>query len=265
MKELRKVPPNKGVEIEYRKKLKKLLQAMSASVMYWILADYDGKTAVEMAMAIRKRVKQWDKIFGDEAEKIALWFVNKVRKHTEVGMAGAFRAVGYKMRKATPERVIKAVEIENTELIKSIPEKYFVGVKEVAMLAIVYGWSKEKLRIELQKRFDIADRRIKNIVSDQSYKTASVIKMELAKNNGIYTARWKYTYLSQEPRENHIQMDGKLFDVRVGCIEEGTGELVFPSQRINCKCSFNPVILEYGDDVSKEIEKNSYYANITRF
>ena len=117
---------------------------MSASVMYWVLADYGGRSAYEMAVAIRKRVKQWDKIFGKEAQKISLWFVNNVKKHTEVGMNNAFASAGYKMRKKTPADLMNAIEYENIELIKSVPEKYFIGIKEVALLSLMYGWSKDK-------------------------------------------------------------------------------------------------------------------------
>jgi len=267
MKELKQVPINKGVEKEYRRKLDKLIKAMSASVMYWVLADFGGRTAYEMAVAIRKRVKQWDKIFGKEAQKIALWFVNSVQKHTEIGMQNAFSSAGYKMKRKTPDDIMKAVEYENVELIKSIPEKYFIGIKEVALLSLMYGWTKEKLNEELVKRKGIVERRVKNIASDQTHKATNLIKIGLCQNNGIVEARWKYTFLSEHARENHIQMDGKIFDVNRGCIEEGTGNLIYPSQLPNCKCSFNPIIKEYGDEelIRKEIEKNSYYSQVARF
>lgn len=265
MKELKKVPPNKGIEHEYKRKLDKLVKAMSASVMYWVLADYGNRTAYEMATAIRKRIKQWDRIFGEEAQRIALWFVNNIKRHTETGMALSFKEAGLKMKRATPQEVMKAVEVENVELIKSVPEKYFIGVKEVALLSLMYGWSKDKLNEELVKRKGIVERRVKNIASDQTHKTTELIKRGLCVNNGIYTAKWKYTFLSEHPRENHIQMDGMLFDARYGCVEEGTGDLILPTQKIGCKCSFTPVIPEYGDDIEKEIEKNSYYRNLVRF
>ena len=98
MKELRRVYPNKGVEAEYRKKLGKLVDLMSKSVMYWLLADWGGRTAREMSIILRKRIKQWDKVFGKEAEKIAVWFVKSVKKHTEFGMKSAFRDAGLKLK-----------------------------------------------------------------------------------------------------------------------------------------------------------------------
>lgn len=259
MKELKQVPVNKGVEKEYKRKLDKLVQAMSASVMYWVLADYGGRSAYEMAVAIRKRVKQWDKIFGKEAQKIALWFVNNVKKHTEVGMNNAFASAGYKMRKKTPADLMNAIEYENIELIKSVPEKYFIGIKEVALLSLMYGWSKDKLNEELVKRKGIVERRVKNIASDQTYKTTRLIKQAICVANGIRYAKWKYTWQAEKPREYHVMADGAIFDIDKGCLIEG--EFIYPSEKINCHCDFNPVIADYDDDMRAEIEKNVYYKN----
>ena len=264
MKELKQVYPNKGVEAEYRKKLGKLVDLMSKSVMYWLLADWGGRTAREMSIILRKRIKQWDKVFGKEADKIALWFVKSVKRHTEFGMKTAFRDAGLKLRSDVPKNTELGVEIENRALIRSIPEKYFTGIETVAMMALLYGWSKETLADEIQKRYRITIRRTKIIASDQTHKTTELFKRAICEESGIYIARWKYTYLSKKPRENHIEMNGGLFDIRVGCREVGTGELIYPGERINCSCSFSPVIVEYGDDIEKEIEKNSYYKRFAR-
>lgn len=259
MKELRRVPPNKGIEKEYKRKLDKLVKAMSASVMYWVLADYGGRTAYEMATAIRKRVKQWDKIFGEQAQKIALWFVKSVRRQTEFGMENAFKEAGYKMRYKTPTEVSKAIEYENIELIKSIPEKYFIGIKEVALLSLMYGWSKSKLNEELVKRKGIVERRVQNIASDQTHKTTELIKRAISINNGIRYAKWVYTYRSETPREQHIMMDGLIYDMDKGALTPDGSEIIFPAQKINCKCDFRPIIPEYGDDQFDKKTKVVYH------
>ena len=176
MKELRRVYPNKGVEAEYRSKLKKLVDGMSKSVLYWLLADWGGRTAREMAIILRKRIKQWDKVFGKEAEKISLWFVKSIKKHTEFGMKSAFRDAGIKLKEDVPKNVERGVEIENTALIKSIPEKYFTGIETVAMMALLYGWSKDILADEINKRYRITIRRTKLIASDQTHKTTELFK-----------------------------------------------------------------------------------------
>lgn len=262
MKELKRVPANKGIEKEYKRKIDKLVKAMSASVMYWVLADYGGRTAWQMANAIRKRIKQWDRIFGEQSEKLALWFVKSVKKQTETGMQLAFKNVGYKMKHDTPEEVIKAITYANIELIKSIPEKYFIGIKEIALLSLMYGWSKEKLKSEIEKRDGIVLRRVKNIASDQTHKTTELVKRGLCQSNNIWLGKWKYTWRSEHPRENHIQMDGLIFDIRTGALTPDGSELIFPAQKINCKCDFVPLIAEYGDDIRKELEKNSYNASL---
>lgn len=264
MIELKRVYTNKGIEAKYRRKLDKLADAMSKSVMYWVLADFGNRTAVEMAKAIQKRVKQWKKIFGQESERIAIWFATALKKQVEADMRGSFRGAGLKLREDVPQNIFKAIRNENNDLITSIPEKYFTGIETVAMLALLYGWSKDRFNNELVKRYGIMSRRVKNISADQTHKTTEIFKRAICLENGIRNAIWVYTWRSETPRENHIQMDGKLFDISRGCVEDGTGELVFPGMRPNCKCSFIPIVEECGDDIRKEIEKNSYYLEVAR-
>jgi len=249
MKELRRVYPNKGVEAEYRKKLGKLVDLMSKSVMYWLLADWGGRTAREMAIILRKRIKQWDKVFGKEAEKISVWFVKSVKKHTEFGMKSAFREAGYKLKADVPKNTELGVEIENRSLIKSIPEKYFTGIETVAMMALLYGWSKQTLTDEIKKRYRITIRRTKIISSDQTYKTTELFKRAICQEAGIRYGRWVYTWRSEKPRESHVEMNGALFDLSRGCYDYYDNEYIFPAQKINCKCDFKPVIFEMGDDI----------------
>lgn len=260
MKTLKPVFANKGVEKDYKRKLDKLVDAMSASVMYWILADYENRSATEMAFAIQKRVKQWKKVFGEKADEMALWFAQKLKKHAEVGMNNSFKSAGLKMRKGISKNVQKAVEIENSSLIESIPEKYFTGVETVAMLALLYGWSKDEFKESLEKRYEVCKRRVKTIARDQTHKTNYIFTSDLCKENGIRYAKWVYTYRSEVPRESHIQADGQVFDIDKGCLIDG--EFIFPAQKINCQCSFRPVVEELGDDMAKEIEKNAYYKKI---
>lgn len=264
MKELKRVYPNKGVEAEYRKKLGKLVDLMSKSVMYWLLADWGGRTAREMSIILRKRIKQWDKVFGKEADKIALWFVKSVKRHTEFGMKTAFREAGLKLKSDVPKNTELGVEIENRSLIRSIPEKYFTGIETVAMMALLYGWSKETLADEIQKRYRITIRRTKIIASDQTHKTTELFKRAVCEESGIYFGKWKYTYLSEKPRESHVEMDGTIFDLRKGCYDKEIGEYIFPSQLVNCKCDFNPIIPEFADDLRKIAEQDTYFKNIAR-
>ena len=171
MKTLKPMKANKGVEMEYRKRLDKLLDAMNKSVLYWILADYGNRTAKEMARAIQKRIKQWDKVFGSKAEDLAIWFAKTVKKHTETGFRTALRGVDINRYPSVPNNVVNAVELENEDLIKSIPEKYFLGISTVAMMAIMYDWSVEELQKEIEKRHGITWRRIRTIARDQTHKS----------------------------------------------------------------------------------------------
>lgn len=262
MKDLKRVYTNKGIEKKYRKKLDALADAMSKSVMYWVLADYGNRSAVQMAKAIQKRIKQWKKIFGEESEKIALWFAKSLKRQVEADMKVSFRGAGLKLRDDVPLNTFKAIQAENNELITSIPEKYFTGIETVAMLALLYGWSKDRFTDELVKRYGIMSRRVKNISADQTHKTTEIFKRAICLENGVRYARWVYTYRSDRPREEHVIANGTLFELDKGCLIQG--EYIYPGEKINCKCAFVPVVAEYGDDIEKELEKNVYYKRYAR-
>ena len=262
MKILRQVKKNKGIEVEYRKRLDKLIDAMDKSVMYWILADYGNRTAKEMAIAIQKRIKQWTKVFGDKAGDMALWFAKSVRKHSEIGFRMALGEQGIRKEPKVSYDVFNAVRLENEDLIKSIPEKYFTGIETVAMLAIMYGWSKEELQENIEKRHGITIRRARTISRDQTNKANNVFMMDICEQMGIDKAVWTYTYRSEKPRESHLAANGTVFDIHKGCLIDG--EYILPGELINCSCSFRPIILEVGDDIKKEIDKSVYFRHIAR-
>jgi len=163
-----------------------------------------------------------------------------------------------------PNNVVNAVELENEDLIKSIPEKYFLGISTVAMMAIMYDWSADMLQKEIEKRHGITWRRIRTIARDQTHKTTELYKKAICDNLGIKYAKWVYTYRSETSRESHVAADGRLFDISKGCLIDG--EYIFPGELINCACSFAPVIEEPGDEeeIKREIEKNRYYKKIAR-
>ena len=245
---------NKGVEMEYRKRLDKLLDAMNKSVLYWILADYGNRTAKEMARAIQKRIKQWDKIFGSKAEDMAIWFATTVKKHTETGFRTALRGVDINRYPTVPNNVVNAVELENEDLIKSIPEKYFLGISTVAMMALMYDWSVEELQKEIEKRHGITWRRIRTIARDQTHKTNELYKKAICDNLGIKYARWVYTWRSETQRESHVAADGRLFDISKGCLIDG--EYIFPGELINCYHKDTEVMTKDGFKKFTELTKN---------
>lgn len=247
MIELKRVPPNIGVQTEYRKKLDSLVKAMSKSVLYWVLADYGNRTAREMALEIQKRIKQWKKVFGEKSDQIALWFVKSIRKNTEFGMKESFKKAGIKKFNGISKNDALLVEYENKSLIESIPEKYFTGVETVALLALAYGWSKGDLTAELVRRYNIAIRRVKLIARDQTQKATELFKRSICFNMGIRKGKWVYTYRSEKPRESHIELNGAIYDLEKGCYDYYENEYIHPAQKINCQCDFVPIIEEPWD------------------
>lgn len=267
MKELNQVFANKGIEVKYRKKLENLVDAMNKSVLFWLLADYGNRSVEEISNQIQKRIKQWKRIFGDKSKDIAVWFVKSVKKQSETGLKQAFAQQGIHKHIELPKSIYKDVKLNNEVLIKSIPEKYFSGIETAAIMATMYGWSKDVLRNNIERRYESTEKRVAIISKDQNHKTSELFKTAICKRLGIRYAAWVYTWRSETPRQNHIMLDGKVFDIDKGCYDETTGKYVYPSMEYGCKCTFKPIILDDTDDeeeIRQAVENNSYYLSEAR-
>jgi uncharacterized protein with gpF-like domain len=247
MKVIRQVYANKGVEADYRKRLKNLVNKMNKIVLMWILANAGTKTANQITKELIKFVKKYRKIFGSEGDKIVRKFVKDMEKHATIGMKNAFAEAGLNVRPNISDRVKSAVYFENKGLVSSIPEKYFDGIQTILMMAILYGWTKGDLTKAIKKRYIITERRVRVITSDQTHKTNEIFKRSICEELGVKKARWVYTWRSEKPRENHVEMDGAVYDMDKGCYDYYSDDYIQPAQLYNCKCSFRPIIEEIGD------------------
>ena len=81
---LKGVHPNAGIEAAYKRKLRKMVAAMSKSVEYWLAAEYRAQIP-EIAMdspidelnrKLKKLSESWQKKFDDGALNLASWFAS---------------------------------------------------------------------------------------------------------------------------------------------------------------------------------------------
>lgn len=241
MKEIRRLYSNAGIQTEYKRKLDVLIDSMYASVFLWL---QQGKTANEIARLMKKNTKEWQKVFGKQAKRIANWFTQNVKRYITTGMSNAFLEQGYFIKPRISKQKEEAVYLENVELIESIPDKFFAGLAILLLMAVQYGDDYD-LTSEIKKRYDITKRRARTIADDQNHKASMIFKLSICEELGITKGRWKYTWRSKEPRLSHIKSDGKLFDLDKGLKIDG--KYWYPAEDYNCKCDFVPVITEFNE------------------
>lgn len=254
MNKLRPVHGNKGIEMAYRRKLKRLVLAMHESVLYWMRAAYrqntpeiaqDESPARTLRKAMRRLARRWQAQFDEGADNLAAWFAQETKDYADGSLQRILADSGFAVRftMTAPMRDVYASVIgENVGLIKSVAAEYLTQVEGLVMRSVSMGRDLEYLTTELSKRLAITNRRAVLISRDQNNKATAVINRVRQKELGITQAVWHHSHGGQEPRPEHVQWNGKLYDIETGMWSEVDHEYVWPGTPINCRCVSVPVI-----------------------
>lgn len=255
-KKLRAIRPNKGIEMDYRKKLAALIARMQKEAQREILRAYQGEEAQIAADAVPANVlyrlvrglrDKYQKLFNKKARSLSLWFVNSVDRYTEVALKGALRH--YQSEKFQQElsdlgllhdfkrtpaltNAVQSFVHENVNLIKSIPEKYFTEVEGMVMRGIRDGKPFNWVNDEMAKRYGITTRRAVMIARDQNHKATEQLNRTRQLGLGVKRGMWQHATGVKEPRHSHEQANGKIFDLDKGLKIDG--DYIFPGEKINC-------------------------------
>lgn len=255
-KKLRAIRPNKGIEMDYRKKLAALIARMQKEAQREILRAYQGEEAQIAADAVLANVlyrlvrglrDKYQKLFNKKARSLSLWFVNSVDRYTEVALKGALRH--YQSEKFQQElsdlgllhdfkrtpaltNAVQSFVHENVNLIKSIPEKYFTEVEGMVMRGIRDGKPFNWVNDEMAKRYGITTRRAVMIARDQNHKATEQLNRTRQLGLGVKRGMWQHATGVKEPRHSHERANGKIFDLDKGLKVDG--EFIFPGEKINC-------------------------------
>lgn len=271
---IRPTTPTYALQLMYKKKLMQLIDEMQNSVTYWIGATYkkrlpeiiqdakksfllrcyryitDASPSRELEKQLKSIMKRWNKRFSDRSEEIAQEFIKRVNTAASSSLFQAFKKAGIAFtlkNTLLTNNVIQALILENVNLIKSIPQKYFTEVQGLIMRSIRDGRDMGYLTEELTKRYDIVRNRAITISRDQTNKATESITRERNKALGIKQGIWMHRGGSKHPRQSHIEMDGTIFNLSEGCYDASIGRKIFPGELVNCNCTYSPVLPTFGE------------------
>lgn len=191
---------------------------------------------------------KFDGLFGRTAKILAETMVDGAKKasasslHSSLEQLSGGLSLKTSVVPAGMEEVAQASVYENVQLIKSIPTEYLDDVFGSVMRSITTGNGLADLIPALRKYDGITDRRAKNIALDQTRKAYNSINKQRLMAVGIKKFRWSHSAGGQTPRQDHIDMNGKIFSFDdLPIIDRKTGERGIPGQAINCRCTMTPV------------------------
>lgn len=209
---------------------------------------------------LKKLMRRWRKRFDDVSKDIAKDFVKKSTAHSTNNLKALLKKAGWttnlKLSRHAHDK-LKALMLENINLIKSIENKYFDELITITMESITRGRDLAYLSEQIAKRYKVSKDRAMLIARDQNNKATSIITHIEYEELGIKEAIWKHNPGSKEPRHTHIEADNKVYDINKGLWFKDKGLHIFPGQEINCGCTSEPIIPEIRELQLKRIEKDN--------
>jgi uncharacterized protein with gpF-like domain len=225
---LKPVRPNVGVEMAYQRALTDLVDDMNKSVLYWIGAAYranppamamDATPSEELRKVMKKLARRWIKSFDEASTKIANAFATQAQAHAERTMSKVLKDAGFTV---------------------PIPSQQFTAIEGAVMRSVQAGRDLKTLREELLALGAKSKNRAALISRDQNNKATAVVTKARRLSLGLTKAKWRHSRGGVHPRKSHVEADGTIYDVTIGCLIDG--EYIMPGEKINCRCTSSVVI-----------------------
>ena len=249
-----RVRASAAVKQKFFKRLMSIIDEMNNSVNWWLGARYkehekeiiaSDSAASDIEKELKDLMKRWSKRFDEAAKDIAKDFVKSAVNHSTNNLKALLKKAGWttnlKLSRKAQDK-LKAMVIENINLIKSIEKEYFTQLTTITMESITRGYG-------------VAERRAALIARDQNNKATSIITHTEYEELGITEAIWKHNPGSKEPRHEHVMANNKVYDISKGMYFESADRYVFPGEEINCGCTSEPIIPEIRNLQLKRIEE----------
>lgn len=250
---------NAAVAVRYVGAMSALTAQMTAQVKREVLRLFDTDAAgahfgQDATIASQSRMlmaslgARFNDLFAKKAKPLAENMVANADKAGSKALHSSLQKLSGGMSLKTSlgspalSEITKAAVAENVSLIKSIASNYLQKVEGAVMRSITTGNGLQDLIPALEQYEGQTHRRAKNIALDQTRKAYNSINRGRMEALGVQKFMWHHSGGGAHPREDHVEMDGKVYrfdDLPI--IDARTGERGIPGQAPNCRCTLSPV------------------------
>lgn len=266
-KTLAPVHANAGLEAEYRRRLEALIDDMHKSIRYWLLAAYrgdlpdttelmaiDDSSAVKLDAVMKRLSRYWLRKFKEAGKQLGKHYAQKATDRADNALEHILKngglAIKFKMTPAVND-VVQATTKSNVALITNLAQKHLNEIEGLVMRSVQQGRDVGGLAQELEERYKMTRKRARLVARDQNNKATAAIVRTRQAELGIEQAKWLHSHAGKKPRQSHVAMNGKLYDVKEGMWDpdadgKGKGRNVFPGELINCRCVSRSIIPALG-------------------
>jgi SPP1 gp7 family putative phage head morphogenesis protein len=254
-----KLVVNAAVQQRYAKDLGALVAQMTSQVTREVLRVFktpeaaayfatDATLGSDARITMNALSNKFNALFARKAKGLATRMLSQTEKAATSGVYSSMQklsgGMSLKTSIVTPDMVdtFKAIIMENVGLIKSIARNYLEQVQGAVSRSIASGNGLQDLIPAIEKYDDMTHRRAHNIALDQTRKAYNNVARDKMQALGVGQYIWNHSGGSNQPREDHIAMDGETFSFDdPPVIDEATGETGIPGQAPNCRCTMTPV------------------------
>jgi len=248
---LRPIRANAGLRQRYQKQMLALIDDMTASILYWLQAQYreappvaamDATPSQEMQKRFADLRKRWMRRFDKAGPKIAKAYLKSQQQATDTAMRSALRDAGFSVKfKMSPTiaDAFNASLTDNIGLIKNLADQQLSQVQGAFSRAYSQGKGLDVMMDDLIRIGGVTRRRAANIALDQSNKANAVVERARRLELGIEEAEWRHSGAGKHPRVEHQRATGRVYKVREGCPiknEKGEIEFINPGEKPFCRC-----------------------------
>jgi SPP1 gp7 family putative phage head morphogenesis protein len=224
-------------------------------------ATQDASAASEARRVINKLKSKWDQLFGKLALGLSPWFADNVNENSANASRQAVgelpnlkeesKAISIDVKKIDKrtKTILQAATANSADFIKTVPERYLNEVGTAVYKSIAEGQGLKDLVPYLEKHDVKTKNWAHNTAMDQTRKTFNNLNRSRMRNVGVTKGEWIHSGGSQHPRELHEDFDGETFSLEIGApVGDDGGNMVFPGEEPNCRCTFAPVVSFEDDD-----------------
>lgn len=195
---------------------------------------------VEAVQEIYNKTKlDYDSIINSKVDNIAFEQAERISAYNKEQLTQAiYSAVLVNPILAEPylQPQIKAFQANNSSLITKLSEEQVRKMEETLLRNLSAGNGSKAIRKELEKSFNISERRARLIARDQTNKFHGNLNELRQQELGI-SKYWWSTSLDERVRETHKSKQGKTFQWNKPPISTG-----HPGAQIRCRCTAQPII-----------------------
>lgn len=243
---------------KYRNNLKRLVKAMFRSLKIEVINNYKDYNNIELMKDLLNTLTiRYKDIFQEQSRYLVNDLIRDIEYDIRENNNSFFFIDFNSNNKEFINNVLEPIIENNVNLITNLADEVMFKVKESVYESITANDNTKSLYNRILNLENITSKRAKLIARDQTAKIFSDINIYNQQQSGIEYFLWQTANDERVStgKGGHKQLHNKIYkynDKSNYPIIDAKGTKGLPAQRVNCRCTAIPVVLEKGYKLTKQ-------------